>query len=255
MKHTQEEMEILFESDKIGLYSSEHYVFHFQLGSLAEKEIAIIAQEQEQCFSKISTMLQVDFPEKIHYYFTASPLEIGRVFWGEGTPCNGVALCGRKQAKIYAVYTETVKCVGPHEDTHLISFRINYPESDFVVEGLAMFMDGLWWGIPNDVWTAYYKNTYPELSIRSLLDNEAFTQQGCELTYPIAGAFTEYLVNTFGTEKYLNFYKSKENTCENAFLSIFEHTLAEIEDAFWQNMFAIKFDATLLEEMLKAEEI
>ena len=253
MEYTPEEKEVLFEQARTETFASEHYVFHFQPGSLAEKEILTIAQEQEQSFSKICAVLQVDFPEKINYYFTTSPLEIGRIFLEEGTPCNGVALCGRAQAKIYAVYKETVKCVGSHEDTHLISFKINYPESDFIVEGLAMFMDGLWWGVPNEVWAAYYKQRHPELAVCRLLDNKVFAQQGCQITYPIAGAFTKYLMDTFEIEKYLNLYKYKEDDYVNIFPSIFKNTFAEIEDAFWQKMGAVGFDATALEEMLKAE--
>lgn len=253
MEYTQEEKEVLFEQTKAETYVSEHYVFHFQPGSLAEKEIVSIAQEQEQCFSKICTVLQVDYAEKIHYYFTTSPLEIGRIFWNEGTHCNGVALCGSAQAKIYAVYREGLKCVGSHEDTHLISFQINYPESDFVVEGLAMFMDGLWWGVSNEVWTGYYKQKYPELTVRYLLDNKIFAQQGCQITYPIAGAFTKYLIDTFGIEKYLNLYRYKEDDYDTIFPSIFENSFAQIEDAFGKKMGTIRFDPTALEEMLKAE--
>lgn len=253
MEYTQEEKEALFEQSKTEAYTTEHYVFHFSPESLAEKEIAIIAQGQEQCFSKICAVLQVDYPEKIHYYFSTSPLEIGRVFWEEGTPCNGVALCGRAQPKIYAVYNETVKCVGSHEDTHLISFKINYPESDFVVEGLAMFMDGLWWGVPNEVWTAYHKYQSPELAVRSLLDNEAFAQKGCQITYPIAGAFTKYLVETFGKEKYLAFYQYTEDDYEDIFMSIYKTSLIEIEHAFWEKMCTIDFNPTILKEMLKEE--
>ena len=253
MEYTQEEKELLFERDKNEVYSSEHYVFHFQSGSLAEKEIATIAQEQELCFAKICAILQIEYPDKIHYYFTSSPLEIGRVFWEEGTPCNGVALCGREQAKIYAVYNESIKCVGSHEDTHLISFQINYPESDFIVEGLAMFMDGLWWGVPNEVWTSYYKHKHPELSVFNLLKNNAFAERGCEVTYPVAGAFTKYLVETFGKEKYLEVYRHTEDNCEEIFASIFKRSFEAIEEAFWQNMCAVDFDTTALEEMLKAE--
>lgn len=253
MEYTQEEKEFLFEHTKTETYISEHYVFHFQPGTLAARQIISIAEEQEQCFAKICAVLQVDYPEKIHYYFTTSPLEIGRVFWEEGTPCNGVALCGREQAKIYAVYNEIVKCVGSHEDTHLISFKINYPESDFIVEGLAMFMDGLWWSVPNEVWAAYYKYRQSELTVRSLLDNETFAQQGCQITYPIAGAFTKYLIDMFGKEKYLEFYRYTEDDYAEISVSIFKKTFAEIENGFWKAMRAVDFDPTVLEEMLKAE--
>lgn len=84
------------------------------------------------------------YPERIDYYFTDSPRDIGRVIWKEDFPCNGVALCGRN--KIYAVYTENIKCIGPHEDAHLISSMLGFPESDFVAEGMAMLFDESWWG-------------------------------------------------------------------------------------------------------------
>lgn len=253
MEYTQDEKEALFEGDKNEIYCSEHYIFHFQSGSLAEKEIATISQEQELCFAKICAILQIDYSAKIHYYFTSSPLEIGRIFWDEGTPCNGVALCGRELPKIYAVYNEGVKCIGSHEDTHLISFQINYPESDFIVEGLAMFMDGLWWGVPNEVWTSYYKQKHPELAVFNLLENDSFAKHGCEITYPVAGAFTKYLIDSFEKEKYLELYRYTEDNYEEIFASIFKCSFAEVEEAFWQKMCAVDFDPTVLEEMLKAE--
>ena len=251
MEYTQAEKEALFEQEKTGIYTSEHYVFHFLSGSLAEKEIATIAQGQEESFSRICATLQIPFAEKIHYYFTDSPLEIGRIFWEEGTSCNGIALCGDN--KIYAVYSENIKCIGSHEDTHLISFVINYPESDFIVEGLAMFMDGLWWSVPNEVWAAYYKKRFPELSVLGLLANDTFAECGCQITYPIAGAFTKYLVDTFGTEKYLEFYKYKGCDYKDTFLSIFSNSADKTESQFWIQMSSVAFDAEELEAMLQAE--
>ena len=152
MQIDRDSKEEAFEQDKTELYISDHYIFHYCAGSVAAQEILLIAETQEKSFSKICSILKVDYAEKINYYLTDSPWEIGRVIWDEEAPCNGCALCGRN--KVYAVYNDDIKCIGSHEDTHLISFLINYPESDFVVEGLAMYMDGLWWGIPNEIWAA-----------------------------------------------------------------------------------------------------
>ena len=240
-----------FEYDKTETYATEHYVFHYQKGSLAEKEIQVISETQETAFSKICRTLNVFYPEQINYYFTDSPKAIGRLIWNEDLPCNGVALCGRN--KIYAVYTENIKCIGSHEDTHLISFLINYPESDFVVEGLAMSFDGLWWGVPNETWVSYYKNKHPDLSVKTLFDNNAFAEIGCVIAYPIAGAFTTFLIDTFGIERYLDFYKYDGCEYDEAFHSIFSDSLMEIEASFWQAMKAIAYDASTLEKKLKAE--
>lgn len=241
----------LFEQNKTETYHSEHYIFHYPSGSLAEKDILLIAETQEACFLKICSLLQVQYPEKINYYLTESPLEIGRVLWDEGTACNGVALCGRN--KVYAVYSEQIKCIGAHEDTHLISFLLNFPESDFIVEGLAMAVDGLWWSVPNEVWTAYYKTKHTELSVSALFDNDVFAECGCVVTYPIAGAFTKFVIDTYGIDRYIEFYKYSGTEYDIIFPAIFGSPLQDIEAAFWQKMSTVPFNPSALEQMLKDE--
>ena len=68
-----------FEYDKTEIYTTEHYMFHYQKGSLAEKEIQTISEAQEKAFSKMCSALNVDYPERINYYFTDAPRAIGRV--------------------------------------------------------------------------------------------------------------------------------------------------------------------------------
>ena len=240
-----------FEQDKTKTYATKHYVFHYKDGCLAEKEIQTISETQENAFSKICCMLNIVYPEPINYFFTDSPTEIGRIIWQQDLPCNGVAICGRN--KIYAVYTEDIKCIGPHEDTHLISFLINYPKSDFVVEGLAMLFDGLWWGVPNEMWAAYYKNKYSELSVKSMFDNNSFSEVGCVIAYPIAGAFTKFLIDTFGIERYLDFYKYDGCEYDEAINSIFSSSLLNVEALFWRKIEGFSYDALALEKMLKEE--
>ena len=243
--------EVGFEFDKTETYTTEHYVFHYPKGSLAEAEIQTISETQEMSFSKICSTLNVVYPERINYFFTDSPKTIGRVIWNEDLPCNAVALCGRN--KIYAVYTENIKCIGSHEDVHLISFLINYPESDFVVEGLAMLFDELWWGIPNETWVSYYKTTHPNLSVKALFDNNTFAETGCVIAYPIAGAFSKFLIDTFGMASYLDFYKYDGCEYDEIVHSIFGMSMLEIETLFWSKMNTIAYDAPILEKMLKDE--
>ena len=240
-----------FEQSRTATYETEHYVFHFTAGSLAEKDILTIAQTQEAAFVKICATLNVVYPQRIHYYFTESALDIGRMIWNEESPCNGCAMCG--QNKIYAVYSEEVKCIGAHEDTHLISFLINFPESDFIVEGLAMYSDGLWWGVSNEEWAAFYKAKRPDLSISMLLDNDSFADVGCQITYPVAGAFTRYLIDRFGIEKYIQLYQYKEDQYDSVFQQIFSGTLAEIEGQFWRKMCEVSYNGAKLEDMLEDE--
>ena len=70
-----------------------------------------------------------------------------------------------------------------------------------------MFFDRYWWGIDNYSWTKWYIEQGKNPSVVELLENSHFREYDCELTYPIAGAFTGYLIERFGTEKYVAFYK------------------------------------------------
>lgn len=251
MQPDRNSKEEAFEYDKTEIFISEHYLFHYAAGSVAEKDILLIAETQEKCFSKICSTLKVDYAERINYYLTDSPREIGGVIWDEEAPCNGCALCGRN--KVYATYNNNIKCIGSHEDTHLISFLLNYPESDFVVEGLAMYMDGLWWGISNEIWAAYYKTKHENLSVKDLFDNDIFADYGCVITYPVAGAFTKFLIDTFGIEEYIEFYKYTGVEYEAVMQSIFHTPFEEMVERFWDKIRKITFDDLALEEMLRAE--
>ena len=251
MHPDRNQKEEAFESDKTEIFTSEHYIFHYVAGSVAEKDILLIAETQEKCFSKICSTLKVKYTEKINYYFTDSPQEIGTVIWDEEAPCNGCALCGSN--KIYAVYNDKIKCIGSHEDTHLISFLMNYPESDFMVEGLAMYMDGLWWGVSNEIWAAYYKEKYASLSVKVLFDNAVFADYGCIVTYPIAGAFTKFLIDTFGIDRYIELYRYTGEEYETIMQSIFHTSFEDIVEQYLSKISKIPFDASALEEMLRSE--
>ena len=250
MGQTSLPVEKQFESIRTCTYTTDHYIFHYQPGSLAGQAIKDNASQQEQAFSEICGKLHVKYPERIHYYFTDSPLEIGSMFWGEGASCNGCAIY--EDHKIYAVYNEEIKCIGAHEDTHLISYLIGIPISDFITEGLAMYFHERWWGRPNEEWAAYYKSKHPQLSIEKLLDNVCFDQCGCTMTYPIAGAFTKFIIDTYGIERYIAFYRYTGTEYGREIESIYGVPLKDLEDSFWKEIFAVSFDSAQLEDMLSS---
>lgn len=229
-------------------YASDHYIFHFQPGSLAEKDIVSIAQEQERCFSRICAALKVDGLDPIHYFLLDSPEEVG-VLFGGSEPINGFAVWGEN--KIYAVYNEDIQCIGAHEDAHLISFALNAPKSAFIAEGLAMYFDENWWGLPNETWSAYYRSIGRALSVAELLLGDGFYDADCMISYPIAGAFTKYLIDSFGMDPYLELYQVKDTPYCEAFAHIFGHSIAELEARFWAHMDRQPLDIPAIEALLQ----
>lgn len=181
------------------VHESPHYRFHYAKNSVAEREIEEIAEEQERCFAKITERLGV-LPEfKIRYFLTESPEDVG-AFYGDNESCNGFA---RMPDQIYAVYNEEVRCIGMHEDTHLISYVRGKPDCAFLREGLAMMMDEVWWGEPNETWVERFYEEGKMPSVRTLFDSESFYELSCEISYPVAGAFTRFLCDRVGEARFL----------------------------------------------------
>lgn len=217
-------------------WESEHYVFHFGEGSTAEREIEAIAAEQETCFRAICRTLKTGPLGKIHYYLCETPEEVGRAY-GDNEPCNAFAA---RPDRIYAVYNENLRCIGFHEDVHLISERIGHPEPPAVREGLAMAFDRKWWGVGNLDWTAWFLKTGRYIPFPELLDRHVFFAHSDALTYPIVGAFTEWLIFTYGLKAYLDFYQAEDSA--PSLLFSYGLSAAELDREFCETLRLLRID-------------
>ncbi|MBO7632364.1 MAG: hypothetical protein J6S78_08565 [Lachnospiraceae bacterium] len=237
----------------IARYETEHYVFHYLEGSLAARDIEEIAATQERCYRKICGMLKTDYPRKISYWLYESPDVVGGNFW-DGEPCNGLAfdtddsesigktvsLSGKEEDRftvepysIHAVYEERIKCTGEHEDTHVIAAHIcPEPKSMFLIEGLAMHMDGRWWGRDNRIWAQEYLKSGELLDTAKLIgmDEDGFYDLECAKTYPVGGAYTEFIADRYGMEKFMKLYCSEDPAGDAA--EIFGRMLPELHEEF-----------------------
>lgn len=208
--------------------SSENYDFYYFKDSLAEKDINEISNLQEECFQDICKVLAIKPEIRIQYYLVDSPELVGKIY-GDNEPCNGFA---EAPNKIYAVYNSEVKCVGYHEDAHILSYTINRPNSSFIREGLAMYFDKTWWDKTNEEWVRLFLIENKYIKISSLLDNDTFFSFSDAITYPIAGAFTKFLIKNYGIEKYLLLYNYKEDDFLNIIKDVYRKELKDIEEKF-----------------------
>ncbi len=216
-----------------------HYVFHFHKNSLAAKHIGKISALQESCFEHICKKLSVKPNIIIKYYLCRSPQEVGELY-GDNEPING---CAKLPDTIYAVYNKNIKCVGYHEDSHLISFNtIARPKYKLLREGLAMYFDKTWWSIPNEAWVRYYirENKYP--GITKIIRNKEFNKYPDYITYPIAGAFVSYLISSFGMSKFKSLFKNAEESMVRCFFDTYRITLKELEKYFLEFILSLKYD-------------
>ena len=90
-----------------------------------------------------------------------------------------------------------------HEDAHIISYSVKRPISAFLREGLAMYFDEQWQGIYNEEWCRAFVRDSRLLDVIGLIDNEKFFGVQETISYPLAGAFTKFLIDKFSISIYL----------------------------------------------------
>ena len=226
-------------------YETPNYIFYYQENSTADRDILKIAQIQQFCYEYICSVLKTTPTFKIEYFLCETAEDVGRVY-GDNEPCNGFASLPNK---IYAVYNETTQCIGFHEDAHIISYTINRPNCPAIREGLAMYFDRKWWGIQNIDWVGYLLKIDKMISIDELLDSEVFFSYDCSITYPIMGAFTDWLISSYGIDKYLKFYRH-DNT-QGALALIYKKSVKDLSKSFIDYVSLFNLDEVLEQRIEK----
>ena len=224
-------------------YETQNYIFYYQDNSTADRDIVKIAQIQQSCYEYICSVLKTTPAFKIEYFLCETAEDVGRAY-GDNEPCNGFASLPNK---IYAVYNEATQCIGFHEDAHIISYTINRPNCPAIREGLAMYFDRKWWGIQNFDWVGYFIRNDKIIPIDELLDNEVFFANDCSITYPIMGAFTDWLIANYGMNKYLDLYKYEDT--KKAIVIVYEKSAEELNQAFIDYVKLFETDTVLEQRM------
>ena len=94
----------------------------------------------------------------------------------------------------------------------------------------------------------YYREENRLPPFNCLLENERFFALDCGLSYPIVGAFTEYLLLTYGTERYRLFWQ-KENGGEEGFREAYGKTTGELSREFEQYLTLFSLDGGVRERI------
>lgn len=227
---------------------SKNYIFHYSKNSLAERDLDLIIKTQENCHKSICKALGVSMDIPIKYFLCDSPEAVGNIYGSihgdDFEPCNGFAM---RPNEIYAVYNETVKCIGFHEDAHIISYHtLNRPPQVFIREGLVMYFDKVYWGISNDAWVYYLLQNNKFISLKDLIIDSKFYGFSDKLTYPIAGSFVSYLISICGLDKFKKFYMNLNENFEQCFKNSFGMSLEEVERDFTDYILLIKPNKEIL---------
>ena len=228
-----------------------HYIFNYKENTLAEKEIDEIMKLQESCFSEITKTLGLTLENPIQYYLCSSKKEVKEEA-GLDYECSEVTILDDiENPVIFAVYSEDLKSIGAHEDVHAIASSHGQPNSIAVVEGLATCFDRTWRGVSNELCTYLYLEDGKYVSIADMIDDDDyFTDLEIDVSYPIMGAFTRYLMDKYGVSLYLRLY-GVQSSWEEAFVELYGQTMEDVEAGFIETIRDTEYTEEELEESKK----
>lgn len=220
------------------IYESDHYIFHVEAKSLAEKEIEKIKEIQESAYTKIIQTFKFQEPrQKIKYYFYPSQDKKAELM-GDDWFAQAIY----NEFEVHAVYDEKDRVIGEHEDTHLLSLPWGLSIGLFQ-EGLAEYMVGKnWFGEDHDkvAFEGLEENVLPTVS--DMMEHEKWLNLSDEHAiyhYGFVGSFTKYLIENFGKEEFKELYqntsrtKTKEENIK-VFTKIYQISPEEMEEE-WKN--------------------
>lgn len=110
-------------------------------------------------------------------------------------------------------FDEMVK-IALHELTHLMSYKLNTSKKRLKIldEGIAIFLSNQYEGKILTPWVnAYLNHNLPKMSFFCTYDSIEFTKQK---GYQYAHLIIEYLINTYGKQKFLNWLQNPEKFIE-----------------------------------------
>ncbi len=219
---------------------SDHYIFYYTAGSVAEKDIDFIIKTQEDTRIKIIDTLKLDdsdenLKKKITYYFYPNE-ELKTELMGDPWYAQSVV----NEFIVHVLYTKEHKPIGPHEDTHLLVLSLGFP-GPFIQEGLAEYMVGHAWDKkPHSEYVkdglAKELNMYPS---KYLTKEDWFNTDDdyAIYFYSLVAEWTKYLLDNFGLEKYKEFYTNlnRDTISEEmsgAYIKYFGRSINDLEVEF-----------------------
>ncbi len=211
--------------DSLHSTTGDHHVFHYVPEGEAADDMGWLADWQDTRYRAILDVLELDaLDEPIHAY-----LYPDNATKGEITGNSGNAQANTTNLEVHMVYSAEVHAVGAHEDVHVLAWhRWGATNYTLMGEGLAVMVDGEWWGEPLSDWMVRYRDDGSLPSLEDLVDD--FWGTSDTITYPVAGHFVDFLLTGWGVETVQALYLAGD--LEQAFVDELGMDPASLEAAW-----------------------
>jgi len=205
--------------------ASENHVFFYEPVGEASEDMDWLPSWQEERYQDILNTLQLEALEyPIHTY-----LYPDNDTKGEITGSSGNAHANYPNFEVHEVYGDGTFAIGAHEDVHVVAWhRWGEAGSALLGEGLAVAVDGDWWGIPLTDWMITFRDEGTLPPLEDLIDD--FWSFDDTVTYPVAGHFVDFLLDGWGVDSVRAAYLRSD--LDQAFKDELGMSVAELEEAW-----------------------
>ncbi|RYE53984.1 MAG: hypothetical protein EOP48_13245 [Sphingobacteriales bacterium] len=212
---------------------SDHFTFHFlNEQKMTSEDIAF----QEKSLTKEMTYLGISPPKtKIQYFLHPDKKSLKDRIDFDGnavTILSGPPDDPKTLFELHSIYPRD-----RHEIIHVLLFPKGLPLLIWT-EGIAVYRAELWHGknIKDAARDAFLKT---KLSLVDLIDEKSFRNDEM-ISYPIAGAFVEFLAETYGIKPFMKSYeelgrfgqKSKVSEVDKILTKIYSKKLNDLNSEF-----------------------
>jgi hypothetical protein len=201
--------------------SSTNFNYYFEAGSPAERDFDKISAWMEKSRARVEKILGGSFGEKTESFLVDSRARMKQLVGEEG---NGFAFgshnpsTSKLEFVTAMIYSDTIKAIGAHETCHTLAYLLwGKPRGAWLNEGLAVYSDDQWRGLPLHPVAKVLLDKGELLPIADFLEDSWTKKYPDMITYPELGSFVKFLYEKYGLDAVKNLWQHGARNADSAF--------------------------------------
>ena len=180
---------------------SAGFDYYFEPDTPAERDIEKIKQTMEDTRKKIETLLGQTVSLRIAVFIVDSSARMKEL---AGAESNGFAA---KEIQV-VVYNDTISAIGAHETCHILAAAAwGRPSAQWITEGLAVYADDRWWGLPLHSVAKGLLDHKDLIPMKDLARKGRINKYPDWESYPELGSFVKFIYETQGRDVVLEMWR------------------------------------------------
>jgi hypothetical protein len=180
---------------------SPGFDYYFEPNTPAARDIEKIKGIMENTRKDIETLLGVSVGQRVGVFIVDSRARMKDL---AGAESNGFAANGIQAV----VYNDTISAIGAHETCHLLAAAAwGRPSAQWITEGLAVYSDDEWWGLPLHSVARGLMDHKDLVPMKDLTRKGRINKYPDWQTYPELGSFVKFIYETQGRDAIVEMWR------------------------------------------------